>query len=144
MTVDTRANYAAGKYTVSYEGKPTAGGALALWKNAKRIEEAELLAMFKADLEVEHGMIGHPKADIMYSKAWEEGHGSGLYEVALCYENLVELIKHDVGPGEKIAMARLRGIVELIDASNNGKGANSPFAHQIREIATGIRAPTDY
>lgn len=44
----------------------------------------------RRDLEREHGMMGHPKADLLYSIAWEEGHSAGYAEVALQYGKLVE------------------------------------------------------
>lgn len=56
-------------------------------------EENRLHAQFRADLEVEYEVVGHPKADKLFAMAWEEGHSSGFAEVALRYDELVGLIK---------------------------------------------------
>ncbi len=48
---------------------------------------------FKIDLEVEYGLVGHPKADLLFSKAWEMGHSSGFGEVLNYYDELSELVK---------------------------------------------------
>lgn len=54
---------------------------------------AALEAEFRHDLEVEYHMVGHDKADLLYSKAYELGHSGGIQEVANCYSDLVELVK---------------------------------------------------
>lgn len=56
-------------------------------------DEARLEAEFRADLEEENGMTGHPKADLLFSKAYDRQHGSGLDAVRSEYEDLVELVK---------------------------------------------------
>ena len=48
---------------------------------------------FRTDLESENEMIGHPKAPLLFSKAWEMGHSSGLSEVHNYYVDLLELVK---------------------------------------------------
>jgi hypothetical protein len=55
-------------------------------------EEIRLDQLFKFDLEEEYGTSGHPKADLLYTKAWERGHSSGLSEVAGVYSDLSELL----------------------------------------------------
>lgn len=62
-------------------------------RDKHRAEEARLVALFKADLEAEHGIVGNPKADRLFEIAWEHGHSSGYGEVLLHYEELVELVK---------------------------------------------------
>lgn len=47
----------------------------------------------KARLERENGTEGMLKADLLWQKAWEFGHASGLYDVENWYNDLVELIK---------------------------------------------------
>lgn len=47
----------------------------------------------RQDLEIEHGLAGHPKADLLWSKAWEAGHGYGLLSIIESYEDLMELVK---------------------------------------------------
>lgn len=59
---------------------------------AYNADEARLLAQFKADLEAEYGVVGHPKADKLYALAWEHGHSAGLTEVVHYYEEFVELV----------------------------------------------------
>lgn len=56
-------------------------------------EEVRLVELFRADIETEYGMVGHPKASLLFSKAWERGHSGGFCEIAIVYDDLVELIK---------------------------------------------------
>jgi hypothetical protein len=70
-------------------------GQLKLWRAdvaAWNARSAALEAEFQHDLEVEYHMVGHHKAELLYGKAWQMGHSSGLHEVANCYANLVELV----------------------------------------------------
>lgn len=53
----------------------------------------QLEDVFRADLEAEFDMVGHDKADLLYSKAWQMGHSGGMQEVANYYSDLVELVK---------------------------------------------------
>lgn len=48
---------------------------------------------FKNDVLQANGLEGHPKADKIYSIAWEEGHSNGLTEVAHWVHKLSELVK---------------------------------------------------
>jgi hypothetical protein len=48
---------------------------------------------FKADLLADLGITNHPKADLLYSKAYEMGHSSGRSEVYNYALDLVELIQ---------------------------------------------------
>ena len=61
-------------------------------KKAHNEDTARLEDQFRADLFEEYGVSGHPKANLCYSKAWEHGHSAGLSEVALYFEDFVELI----------------------------------------------------
>jgi hypothetical protein len=54
---------------------------------------ARLEAEFRADLLVEYGVTGNPKADKCYSIAWEHEHSAGFTEVANYFGELVELIR---------------------------------------------------
>lgn len=56
-------------------------------------EEARLNALFRADLEAEHGLTGHPKANKLWDIAWDRGHSSGLSSVAWEYSDLAELVQ---------------------------------------------------
>jgi hypothetical protein len=48
---------------------------------------------FKADLEAENGVVGHPKADLLWSKAYDHGHSAGFAEITIYYNDFVDLIK---------------------------------------------------
>ena len=62
-------------------------------QTAYKLEERRLHEEFQADLEAEHGMTGHPKAGLLFTKAWDHGHSSGFTEVAIAYNDLVDLVK---------------------------------------------------
>lgn len=55
-------------------------------------ETNRLLKKFKDDALYDLGLTDNPKADLLFSKAWEHGHSSGLYEVFSWMEDLAELI----------------------------------------------------
>lgn len=68
----------------------------ALWKSVKDACDADgvrLLANFRQELANEHGLLMHPKEDLLYQIAWREGHSEGLYSVAQWYGELAELLK---------------------------------------------------
>lgn len=56
-------------------------------------DKARLIKQFEQDLAEEFGVTGNPKADLLFGKAWEQGHGSGFAEVCLVYADLVDLIR---------------------------------------------------
>lgn len=51
-----------------------------------------LKEQFKADLFEDLGIVGNPKADVLFRLAWELGHLSGYSEVYYYASDLVELI----------------------------------------------------
>ena len=55
--------------------------------------EEKKRAAHKKELEEKEGLQNHPKADLLYSLAWEYGHYCGYEEVELYYHRLVELLK---------------------------------------------------
>lgn len=59
---------------------------------AYHARSAALEAEFRHDLEVYYLMVGHPKADLLYGKAYQMGHYAGMQEVAHYYSDLVELV----------------------------------------------------
>lgn len=61
--------------------------------NAYMEDECRLSEEFKADLETEFEMKNHPKANLLYMKAYEFGHSSGFSEIYHYYAQLVELVK---------------------------------------------------
>lgn len=61
--------------------------------DAYRIEEGRLWNEFTAALHAEHGMTDHPKASLLYAKAYEMGHSAGMSEVANYYVDLIELVR---------------------------------------------------
>jgi hypothetical protein len=65
------------------------------YKDQKRLyaqSEQQGIAKLREDLEREYGLSGHRKADLLWHKAWEHGHSSGLEEVAQWYDDLAELV----------------------------------------------------
>lgn len=56
-------------------------------------DQGRLHEEFRQDLFDAHGVVGHPKADKVYSYAYDRGHAHGYQEVALIFGDLVELIK---------------------------------------------------
>lgn len=48
---------------------------------------------FKHDLLEELGLTGNPKADLLYSIAWEYGHSTGFEEVFYYASDLADLIR---------------------------------------------------
>jgi hypothetical protein len=48
---------------------------------------------FRADLEKECDVQDNPKKGLLYQKAYEKGHSAGMYEIALVYLDLVDLIR---------------------------------------------------
>ena len=56
-------------------------------------ENGRLTALLQADLEAEYGVTGHPKAAMLWSKAYDRGHAYGMGEVISVWTDLVELIQ---------------------------------------------------
>jgi hypothetical protein len=61
-------------------------------RDAYYAEQNRLEKQFREDLEEQYGMKGHPKADKLFSKAWQMGHSNGYGEVANYYDDLHELV----------------------------------------------------
>jgi len=62
-------------------------------KDAWHTRDGEFHEQFQKDLEAHYEMTGHPKAQLLYSKAYERGHSGGWHEIACVYSDLVELVK---------------------------------------------------
>ena len=62
-------------------------------RRAYHEEEARLTALFKKDCLAELGLVAHPKADLLFSKAWENGHASGYSDVLYWMQYLSDLIE---------------------------------------------------
>ena len=59
-----------------------------------RAREGELRLAFRAALEEAHDELrGHPKAERLWTMAYERGHSSGWNEIALEYADLADLLK---------------------------------------------------
>jgi hypothetical protein len=56
-------------------------------------EESRVIKEFHDDLERLTGMQGHPKAQAVWTLAWEDGHSSGYSEVATYYKKYADLVK---------------------------------------------------
>lgn len=55
--------------------------------------EAKKVEDLRRQCETKFGMVGHPKAELLWSKAWEQGHSNGLQEVYNAYGDLVDLAR---------------------------------------------------
>lgn len=55
----------------------------------QRKERLEL----KVKLQNAHGLADHPKADLLFDMAWNEGHANGIREVEIYYDIMAELLK---------------------------------------------------
>lgn len=77
-----------------------------IWKNHKKVEANVLAAReayreeqrrlrdeFEADIAAYYAMSDHPKKDLLFNKAWEDGHANGYQSVTICYAKLLELVK---------------------------------------------------
>jgi hypothetical protein len=58
----------------------------------RRELDGGLTLAFRRDLEAYHGTTDNPKKDRLWSIAWDQGHSSGLGEVASYYDDMVDLI----------------------------------------------------
>lgn len=47
----------------------------------------------RARLEEENGLIGHPKAELLWQIIWDRSHHNGLSEVENAYDEMAELLK---------------------------------------------------
>ncbi len=56
-------------------------------------ESGRLTELFKRDLFAELGIVGHPKAEKLYSIAWDMGHSSGFSEIETVAWDLLPLIQ---------------------------------------------------
>ena len=66
-----------------------------VYKSARIAYSAETTAkhnQFRSDLETEYRTTGHPKANLLWTMAWDEGHSSGLNEVFNWYDRLSDLV----------------------------------------------------
>jgi hypothetical protein len=61
--------------------------------DAYHAETARLTTQFKLDLFADLGIENNPKAELLFTKAWELGHSSGYYEVYNYALELVTLIE---------------------------------------------------
>ena len=59
---------------------------------AYRVEEGQLIDLFKSDALEELGLSDHPKADRFFNLCWEESYSSGLNEVWLTMEDWSDLL----------------------------------------------------
>jgi hypothetical protein len=61
-------------------------------RDVYQAEERRLLAQFQADITAHFGLTDHPKAAMLFDKAWARGHGNGFAEVYSVYEDLKDLL----------------------------------------------------
>lgn len=62
-------------------------------RRAYQDDQRRLEEEFKRDALEDVGMTGHPKAELLWSKAWDLGHSAGYGEVYNYLADLVELVK---------------------------------------------------
>lgn len=55
-------------------------------------EELRLQQKFKDDITAHFGLTGHPKADLLFDKAWSRGKSNGYSEVFYIYDDLHVLL----------------------------------------------------
>jgi hypothetical protein len=72
---------------------PFKSGATAEERRIRRSAEQEMTDKFRKVLEEDNGLSDHPKRDVLWRLAWDEGHSSGYAEVAIYYERFAELLK---------------------------------------------------
>jgi hypothetical protein len=58
-----------------------------------REEERRVRAEFKKDCLEDLGLAHHPKADLLFQKAWAYGHGSGYEEVWFIMRDWADLLQ---------------------------------------------------
>jgi hypothetical protein len=61
--------------------------------NEKRTDARQRYADHRLALAEEYGVVGHPKLNLLYDKAYSLGHSSGYNEVGIYFGELVDLIR---------------------------------------------------
>jgi hypothetical protein len=56
-------------------------------------ESNRLHDLFKQDCFIEYGIENHPKRELVFEKAWSDGHAYGYSEAFNCMEKYVDLVK---------------------------------------------------
>lgn len=80
-------------YADEVEAYGPAMEAFATARAAYYADEDRLAWVFRRDLEEENGVPhDHPKAQMLWDKSYEQGHSSGLSEIANVYDDLSELV----------------------------------------------------
>lgn len=62
-------------------------------RKAYRDEDNRLHLLFRDSLLLNHDIERTDKANSMFHIAWERGHSSGLHEVYICFEEMVDIFK---------------------------------------------------
>lgn len=88
---------------VNFPDNKTWGEALDRWeKDTQGFAEArkqygvrttEIISEFREALAKYYGVENHPKLDACWNLAWEHGHSNGFSEIAIYFDQFVELIK---------------------------------------------------
>ena len=82
-------NEVAYPYKKGYENSDDYQNAKALYNQ----REGEIYELVKHDMLEDVGLLNHPKANKIWSYAWEQGHSSGYSEVYNVLLDLTELFK---------------------------------------------------
>ena len=56
-------------------------------------EKARLRDLFKAELLAEADLTDHPRGNLLFDLAWEQGHANGYHEVVMCFGAMEGLLK---------------------------------------------------
>lgn len=62
-------------------------------RQALRTAEADKQKEFRKALADTYELTDHPKEELLFNLAWEQGHSNGYNEVALCYDEMSVLLK---------------------------------------------------
>lgn len=84
-------NIAEGVYETKIKYQP--GKAAKEQREAYHADRGRLRDLFRDDLLKENGIVDHPKAQVLWELAWEEGHANGYIEVVMYFEKFLPLIK---------------------------------------------------
>ena len=56
-------------------------------------ENNRMYELFKQDCFKYYGIENNPAREVIFSKAWEEGHSSGFSEVANCMSDIIDFVE---------------------------------------------------
>ncbi len=95
----------------------------------------------REQLERELGLVGHPKASALWSKAWNLGHANGMSEVEHYYRDLADLLTPVPSPAAPVELTEQQHVQVLMSKhhymfSGHGTGTGSTMIYQHSVKAT--------